>query len=110
MGAIMWSSGAETGRIVVLSGRLDASTVSALRERMNAAVDGGVGQLVVDMSAVGTIDVTGLNMLLGARRRAKRADREMVLRGVPVRVARLLKVTRLDRVLREESGTGAAVA
>jgi anti-anti-sigma factor len=106
----MWSSGEQTGRLVVLSGRLDASTVGALRERMNAAVDGGVGRLVVDMSAVETIDVTGLNMLLGARRRAERADRELVLRGVPVRVARLLKVTRLDRVLREEPASGAAVA
>ncbi len=99
----MWSSAEETGWLVVLVGRVDASTVSGLRERVHRAVDSGVDILVVDLTAVETIDVTGINMLIGARRRAQRAGRDLVLRGVPLRVARLLKVTRLDRVLQEEA-------
>jgi len=89
--------------IVVLSGRVDASTVATLRETLHAAVDRSQSCLVVDVAGVDTIDATGLGMLIGTQRRANSSGRELVLRGVPVRLARLLKVTRLDRVLRSEA-------
>ncbi len=85
--------------LVVLTGRLDVSTVSVVRERLHAAVDAGTGLLVVDLSGVQSVDVTGLGMLAGTYRRAQAAGRTMVLRAVSPRVARLLHVTRLDRVL-----------
>lgn len=85
--------------LVVLTGRLDVSTVSVVRDRLHAAVDAGSGLLVVDLTGVQAVDVTGLGMLAGTRRRAQTTGRTMVLRGVPPRVARLLQVTRLDRAL-----------
>lgn len=88
---------------VVLTGRVDASTVAALRETLHAAVDRSEGRLVIDVAGVSSIDAIGLGMLVGTQRRANRLGREIVLRDVPVRMARLLKVTRLDRVLRAEA-------
>lgn len=91
-----------TGQLVVLSGRLDVRTVSAVRDELHAAVDSGSGRLVVDMSEVVQVDATGLGVLVGTHRRAQLAGRRLVLRGTPPRLRRLLRATRLERVLPTE--------
>jgi len=90
--------------------RLDATTVGKLRGCLDEAVRSGSGPLVLDLSAVQTVDAIGLGMLLGVERRAAGAQRELVLRGVPARVARLLRATGLSRVLRNEEAMAAAPA
>ncbi len=95
--------------IVVLTGRVDASTVSTLRETLHAAVDSCEGWLVLDVAGVDTIDATGLGMLIGTQRRANARGRDLVLRDTPVRMARLLRRTGLDRVLRSESAVSIRV-
>ncbi|MGB9376738.1 MAG: STAS domain-containing protein [Mycobacteriales bacterium] len=88
--------------LVVVTGRIDGSTVSALREILHAAVDRAEGRVVIDVSGVDTIDATGLGMLVGTHRRADALGHVVVLRDVPVRMAKLLRVTKVDRVLRSE--------
>lgn len=105
----MTSGADEPGRLVILAGRLDASTVSACRDAVNSALDLGAGPLVIELSGVHTIDATGLGMLIGAQRRAHRAGRSVLLRGVPPRVTRLLRATHLDRVLLAEPAHVAGV-
>lgn len=90
------------GQTVAVSGRLDVSTVAEVRTALQAAVDSGQGNLYVDLRAVEILDATGLGVLMGVHRRALAADRTLVLRGVPERLARLLHATRLDRVLQIE--------
>jgi anti-anti-sigma factor len=87
------------GQLVTLSGRLDVHSVSDVRAELQDAVDRGTGALVVDLAAVEVLDATGLGVLMGVHRRALRADRQLVLRSVPERLLRLLRATRLDRVL-----------
>lgn len=89
-------------QFVAAGPRIDAATVGALRGRLNEAIRSGDGPLLLDLSALQTVDATGLAMLLGVERRAARAGRELLLRGVPLRVARLLRATGLSRVLRAE--------
>jgi anti-anti-sigma factor len=89
------SSGCE----IALSGRLDVRSVADVRSALHAAIDAGSGDLVVDVSGVETIDATGLGMLLGADRRAKTAGRRVVLRDAGPRLTRLLRATRLHKVL-----------
>ena len=86
-------------REVVLSGRLDVSCVAEVREALHEAIDLGNGDLVVDLAAVELVDATGLGVLLGADRRAKQAGRRIVLRDASAPVRRILRVTRLHRVL-----------
>jgi len=88
-----------TEREVVLSGRLDVSCAADVREALHEAIDLGAGDLYVDLAAVEVIDATGLGVLLGADRRAKQAGRRIVLRNAAPRLARILRVTRLHRVL-----------
>jgi anti-sigma B factor antagonist len=96
---------AVAGCQVALRGPLDVLTVSDVRAALHAAIDAGTGDLVVDVSAVELVDATGMGVLVGANRRAALAGRRLVLRGVPPRLARILRVTRLYRVLAIEPST-----
>ncbi len=90
------------GELVVLSGRLDARGAAPARDALHAALGAGSGRLVVDLSGVELLDATGLGVLVGAHRRARLEGRELVLSDAPPRVARLLSLTRLDRVITVE--------
>ena len=93
----------EPGQVVHLAGRLDVHAAADARLALAAAVEGGSGDLVIDLALLDAVDATGLGVLVGAHRRAGRAGRTLVLRDVPEPVGRLLFLTRLDRVLRLSS-------
>jgi anti-anti-sigma factor len=84
---------------VTLPARVDVSTVTEIREALHAAVGAAPGRIVVDLARVELIDATGLGVLVGAHRRAVGSGQTFVLHRVPARVARMLHVTRLSRVL-----------
>ena len=91
---------AQPGQVLVLRGRLDVTVTADVRLALAAAVSAGTGQLVLDVAELEGVDATGLGVLVGAHRRAGREGRVVVLRDVPPVVARVLFLTRLDRVLR----------
>jgi anti-anti-sigma factor len=93
---------------VRLSGRLDARAAGEVRDTLHAVLGGGSGPMVVDLSGVELLDVTGLGVLAGAHRRARLEGREMVLRGGSVRIVRLLRLARLDRVITLEPALATA--
>ncbi|MEU1732963.1 STAS domain-containing protein [Streptosporangium sp. NPDC020145] len=95
----MRAVGKPGAQVVVVGNRLDVGTVAVVRPRLHGAVDSGDGDLIVDLSGLEMIDATGLGVLVGTHRRALETGRRLVLRGVPVRVMRVLAVTRLNRVL-----------
>jgi anti-anti-sigma factor len=92
-----------TEGVLVLHGRVDVLSVAELRESLHTAVDAGVGDLVVDVSDIELVDATGLGAILSAHRRARRAGRRLVLRGVGPDLHRLLHRTRMNRILAFES-------
>ena len=96
------------GRLVALSGRLDVAAAADVRLLLVDALAAGEGDLVLDLSGLSVLDAPGLGVLVGAHRRALRAGRSLVLRDDPDPVARLLFLSRLDRVLRVEPRTSAA--
>ena len=93
----------DAGRELALSGPLDVRSAFDVREALHAAIDGGSGDLVVDVSGVDLVDATGLGVLVGAHRRASRADRRIVLRDASPQLRRVLRLTRLHRVLALET-------
>ena len=96
------------GAEVRLAGRLDVTGASDVRLVLHQALEGGDGDLVVDLAGVELLDATGLGVLVGVHRRAQRAGRVVVLRDPADRVRRVLFVTRLDRVLRTARTTASA--
>lgn len=89
-------------QVIHLAARVDATTVTDLRRTLQAAIDVGIGDLIVDVGQVTVLDAAGLGMLVAAHRRASRAGRRLVLRSVPASVGRVLAMTRLYRVLNVE--------
>jgi len=87
---------------VLLSGRLDGHSAGDVRDTLHAVLAAGSGRLIVDLSGIELLDATGLGVLAGAHRRARLTGRELVLRDAPIRVARLLRLARLDRVITVE--------
>jgi|SRR5829696_1471421 len=90
---------------VELVGRLAVRGAAAAREALHEALRGegrGDGRVLVDLSGVELLDATGLGVLVGAHRQARLQGRELVLCDARPRVARLLTLTRLDRVIAME--------
>lgn len=87
------------GEEVVLAGRLDSKSAAVARTLLHDAVQDGVGDLVVHVGDLEIWDANGLGVLVGAHRKARQCDRRLVLTDVPPRQLRLLRATKLSRVL-----------
>jgi anti-anti-sigma factor len=74
------------------------------RSILHDAVAEGTGDLVLRAGALEIGDSTGLGVIVGVGRRARRVERRLVLSGVRPREARLLRATRLSRTLTMEAG------
>ena len=80
---------------VSVSGELDAYTAPQLRKMLDEVLDGSVSRVLVDLTSTSFIDSTGLGVLVGAARKARSQEGELVLDS-PVRsVHRVLQITGL---------------
>ena len=85
---------------VRLPTRVDATTSADVRYTLTIALDAaGPTDVLVDASAVETMDLAGLGVLVAAHRRARHLDRRLVICDAQPRIMRLLAVTRLHRIL-----------
>jgi anti-sigma B factor antagonist len=87
------------GTVLHVTGRLDGTSVSHTRERLHAAIAQGESDVILDVSGVEWVDVTGLGVIVDVHRRLRRQGRRLVLRGCAPRVRRALAVTKLTRVM-----------
>jgi anti-sigma B factor antagonist len=85
--------------VVRLRDALDVATAPALRERLIGLLRPGMRLLVLDMSRVPSCDSSGLAVLIGAQRRARLLGIVLRLAAPSPAVAKLLRLTGLDRSL-----------
>ena len=91
-------TGPPIGRTIVrLDGALDVAAAPALRERLIGLLHPGTRLLVLDLSRESSCDSAGLAVLVGAQRRARVLGIVMRLAAPSVPVAKLLRLTGLDR-------------
>jgi anti-sigma B factor antagonist len=88
------SSGDTT--VVTVRGDVDVATSPQLRAELQAAIDAGSKEVVVDVNAMDFIDSAGLGVLIGALKRASEAGAGLVLRGVQPSPRKVLGITGLD--------------
>ncbi|HEX4089260.1 MAG TPA: STAS domain-containing protein [Trebonia sp.] len=87
----------ERGVVIAdVTGDIDVSTVSGLRERLLGLADGG-GPLIVDLNRVSFIDSAGLGVLVAVSRRSRERGGSLhaVCSRAPTR--KLLWMTGVDR-------------
>ena len=87
------------GQEIHLEGRIDVRSAADLRLALHAAIATGHGDLYLHLGDVEIGDATGLGVLVEAHRRARREGRRLVLASITPRTARLLRASRLDRVM-----------
>jgi anti-anti-sigma factor len=83
-------------RLLALGGELDIATSTDLDERLQLVVEDSTEDLLVDLSSLSFMDSMGLQVLLRARRKLARQERQLVLICPPGPILRLLVVTNLD--------------
>lgn len=84
--------------IVAVAGEIDLLTAPALRERLISAIDGGADRLVLDLSAVGFIDSSGLGTLIAAHKRLREREGEFIIVATARAILSVLTLTGLDKV------------
>jgi anti-anti-sigma factor len=80
-----------------MAGRLDSRSSPAARASLHEHVDGAHGDLTVNLADTEIWDGTGLGVLVGTCRRARRAGRRLVLTEVRPRELRMLRVASVPR-------------
>ncbi len=94
--------------VIKPEGRLTAPTVPPLRKAIDELVSSGTSRVVVDLSATDFIDSSGLGALIGGLKAARLVEGDLRIAGVTEPVRRVLKLTNLDRVLREHASAESA--
>lgn len=92
---------APTRGVLTLTGELDLASAGAVATCLTALVNDGK-DVVVDMTGLQFIDSSGLGALITAHVRAVREGRAITLRSPGHNVAKVIRITGLDNVLRIE--------
>ncbi len=94
--------------VVTITGRLTAPGVARFRGAVDDAIAASGARVVVDLSRTDFIDSSGIGALIGGLKAARLADGDLRIAAVPEGVARVLRLTNLDRVLRAYPNAEAA--
>lgn len=83
---------------LAIRGEVDVSTSAALREELYGIVDSGARRVVVDCSEMDFIDSSGLGVLVGALKRVREKDGELVLRSLNPSARKVFEITGLTKL------------
>ena len=78
------------GTLVAVSGEVDVSNASDLRDELNRALAGSSTSIEVELSKVSYIDSTGIGVLVGAAHRAGELSRTFNVLHPQANVSRVL--------------------
>ena len=90
------------GTTLVLSGDFDVRSTWEVRTAVYELIGSHDGDVVIDLSAVESVDVTALKVLAVATRQALREGHHLTLRGCTPAVRRMLHLSHLIRVVEVE--------
>ncbi|WP_051516096.1 STAS domain-containing protein [Candidatus Blastococcus massiliensis] len=87
---------------LTVAGEVDSSSAPVLSRHLDEALDGPVGQLIVDLCGVSFLDSAGLCVLATAHRRATEQQTTLRVLASSRAVVRPLQITGLWRLLEAE--------
>lgn len=86
--------------VIAPHGLLNMAVAPDLRQQLHAIVSGGSSRIVVDLSAVESIDSSGLGALISGLKAARLAGGDLRISTPGEQVIAVLKLTNLNRVLK----------
>ncbi|MEU8653655.1 STAS domain-containing protein [Streptomyces sp. NPDC048737] len=89
---------AATGPVLEVSGDLDYTTASELRELITALTLQPGQSLVLDLTGMEFCDSSGITALIAARNHAHAAQADVALAAVPAHTLRVLRMVGLDQI------------
>lgn len=90
----------DQGDVVVdVAGEIDALNVPKLWDVLEPLIEGGDGNLVIDLSRVGFIDSTGIGVVIRAMNALKERGGELSLRGPSPMTYQVFETVGLTKVL-----------
>ena len=89
--------------------RFDAANAPSFRERTAALVAEGATRILLDLTALKTIDSSGLGAIIGLLKRVGMTG-ELKLFGLSSSVDKVVRLTRMDRVLSIHADRAAALS
>jgi anti-sigma B factor antagonist len=97
-----WPTRTTDGGATVLrpEGRLNMVAAPDLREQLHALVRAGKTRIVVDLSAVETIDSSGLGALISGLKAARQGGGDLRIASPSEQATAVLELTNLNRVLK----------
>ncbi len=102
-----------TRAVIAARGRMNAMTAPAMKSRIKELIDEGRTEIVCDLREVSFVDSSGLSALVSGLK-ATQATREqggfLKVAGANEQVARIFKLTMLDRVFEMYASSDAALA
>ena|SRR5437016_850746 len=100
----------ESITVVHVHGILDRFSCPQLKERLARAVESGGTEIIVDLTGVDSVDSSGLGVLVGTLKLARRAGGDLRLTGANHRLATTIERLSLDQLLRQHASVQDAVA
>jgi anti-sigma B factor antagonist len=88
--------------VVRVKGALNRFSGPRLKEMLLQAVEDGTNELIIDLSALTSVDSSGLGVLVGTLKRARQGGGGLRLTGYNKRLATILSRTSLDRLLHHD--------
>lgn len=90
---------------VILRGDCDMYSAPKMRNALLARIRGGARKLRLDLSEVAYLDSTGVGSIIQILQAMKAVSGEVVFRGVSGAPRRVLEMSQVLRIMREEGGT-----
>ncbi|PIS01552.1 MAG: anti-sigma factor antagonist [Chlamydiae bacterium CG10_big_fil_rev_8_21_14_0_10_35_9] len=85
--------------LMKIEGRLDAPSTPILEKKLNALIDDGRFQIMVDFARVDYLSSAGLRLLLAATKKLKSHEGKLVLFSIPDEVMEIIKLAGFQRIL-----------
>ncbi|QZY55045.1 STAS domain-containing protein [Crassaminicella profunda] len=84
--------------VLGITGEIDIYTASELKETLMAMLDEHKENIKIDCAELGYIDSTGLGVLIGALKRLKKYDKNIIIVNPKANVSKLFRITGLNKI------------
>jgi anti-sigma B factor antagonist len=84
--------------VVSVGGEIDLFTAPDLKQRLLELIDSGQRHIVIDLSETTFLDSTALGVLIGALKRLRAHDGELVIVNRDQSIAKTFEITGLDQI------------